>query len=129
MALRLVLPLLTRWVAVAAAAETLVTGAVTVIRPSLFCRLVLGAELAVSGRALGPLAGIAMLGAGLVAWPAPRVANQSIRVLRALAAYNVLATIYLAYLGAGGLFVGILLWPAVALHAILAALLGCAWLA
>jgi hypothetical protein len=61
----------TKWVVAAAAAETLVTGVVTVIRPSLFCQLILGAELSASGPALGRLAGIAMLGAGLVAWPAP----------------------------------------------------------
>jgi hypothetical protein len=31
-------------------------------------------------------------------------------------------------MGAGGLFTGILLWPAVALHAVLSILLGYAWL-
>jgi hypothetical protein len=44
-------------------------------------------------------------------------------------AYNALATIYLACLGVGGRFVGILLWPAVALHLILTVLFGYAWLA
>lgn len=101
----------------------MLTGLVTVISPSLFCRLVLGVDLAVSGPALGPLAGIAMLGMGLAAWPAPKRAYRPTRVLRALIAYNVLATIYLTYLGAGGLYVGILLWPAVALHAVLSVLL------
>jgi hypothetical protein len=38
--------------------------------------------------------------------------------------YNTLVTIYLAYLGIGGELVGILLWPAVALHAVLTGLLG-----
>lgn len=97
--------------------------------PSLFCQLILGTELAAAGRALGPLAGIAMFGAGLAAWPAPQGSNQPTRGLRALMAYNMLATIYLAYLGAGGLFVGFLLWLAVALHTILSVLLGYAWLA
>jgi hypothetical protein len=99
-----------------------------VISPSLFCQLVLGAKLSASGPALGPLAGIAMLGAGLAAWPVPERSSQPARVARALTTYNVLATIYLAYLGTGGLFVGILLWPAVALHAILSVLAGHAWL-
>lgn len=119
---------LAKWVIAAAAADMLVTGVVTVISPSLFCQLVLGAKLSASGQALGPLAGIAMLGAGLAAWPTPERSSQPARVLRALITYNVLATIYLTYLGAAGLFVGVLLWPAVALHATLSVLLGHAWL-
>jgi len=115
-------------VVVAAAADTLVTGTVTFIRPSLFCWLILGNELAASGRPLGALFGLAMLAVGLGAWPAPVGSSQAGTALRALMAFNVLATVYLAYMGAGGLFTGILLWPAVALHAFLSVLLGYAWL-
>jgi hypothetical protein len=39
--------------------------------------------------------------------------------------YSAVVTLYLAYLGIEGSFTGILLWPAVILHAILTALL--AW--
>jgi hypothetical protein len=116
-------------VVLVAAAEALLTGVVMVVSPSLFCRLILGTELVASGPALGPLAGIAMLGTGFATWPTPRGANQPTRAIRALVAYNVLATIYLAYLGARGLYVGILLWPADALHAILSMLLVYAWIA
>jgi hypothetical protein len=49
--------------------------------------------------------------------------------MRALLIYNLLATIYLAYLGFSGQLVGILLWPAVAVHVLLSILLGRAWLA
>jgi hypothetical protein len=97
-----------------AAAEALLTGIVTAIYPTLFCRLVFGAELTASGPALGPLAGIAMLGVGMAAWPAR---------LPALLTYNVLATLYLAYLALAGAFVGVLLLPAIALHAALSVLL------
>jgi hypothetical protein len=38
-------------------------------------------------------------------------------------AYNLLATIYLGYLGMIGKSVGLLLWPAVALHLLFTALL------
>lgn len=112
-----------KWVVLVGAAEALLTGVVTVVSPPLFCRLLLGAKLAVSGPALGPLAGIAMLGTGLAAWPSPKPLDGSTRVGRALLAYNVLAMSYLAYLAAGGRYLGVLLWPAVALHAILSALL------
>jgi hypothetical protein len=37
--------------------------------------------------------------------------------------YSLLATLYLAYLGIRGEWVGVLLWPAVVIHAILTILL------
>ena len=42
--------------------------------------------------------------------------------------YNLLATLYLLYLAIRGNWVGLLLWPAVVLHALIAIFLGCAWL-
>ena len=39
-------------------------------------------------------------------------------------AYNLLATLYLCYLGIAGKPVGMLLWPAVALHLLFTVLLG-----
>lgn len=44
-------------------------------------------------------------------------------------AYSVAVTLYLAYIGFAGHSAGVLLWPAVALHAVLSGLLGWAWLA
>jgi hypothetical protein len=41
----------------------------------------------------------------------------------ALLIYNLLITLYLAYVGIAGDLVGTLLWPAVALHAVLSAIL------
>ena len=41
--------------------------------------------------------------------------------------YNVLVTLYLAWVGLGAEFVGVLLWPAVVVHAALTVLLGLAW--
>jgi hypothetical protein len=54
-------------------------------------------------------------------------ANQPAATVRALLVYNLLATIYLIYLGFATNLTGILLWPAVAMHAILTVLLGRAW--
>jgi hypothetical protein len=42
--------------------------------------------------------------------------------------YSVLATGYLAWLGIRSEWVGSLLWPAVALHAVMTVFLGRAWL-
>ena len=41
--------------------------------------------------------------------------------------YDVLVTIYLIYVGVGGEMAGILLWPAIALHTVLAILLAYVW--
>jgi hypothetical protein len=45
-----------------------------------------------------------------------------------MAIYNLLGMIYLGYLGIAGKLVGLLLWPAVALHAILGIALAREWL-
>lgn len=117
-----------RWIVPLAAVEAVATGLVLLIVPSLFAWLIFGAELSDVGQAMGRLTGIAMIGAGLAAWPAP-TAGQVATIVRALTIYNLLATIYLSYLGFVGHLVGILLWPAVALHLLLSVLLGRAWLA
>jgi len=112
-----------RWATSAAAIEAAATGLILLLSPALFGWLVLGAELSEPGQALGRLTGIALLGFALTSWPHPPAGS----VTRALLAYNVLATVYLAYLGIEGKVGGILLWPAVALHIGLSILLARAW--
>ena len=80
-------------------------------------------------RVLGRVAGFALLALGLACWPGPDAAGANISALRAILTYNLLATVYLGYLGIGGQSVGDLLWPAVAIHAVLALLLARAWFA
>jgi hypothetical protein len=113
-----------RWALVAAAVEAAATGLVLFVRPQWFAGLVFGAEFSGAGQALGGLAAVALLGLALATWPT----TQSTSSVRALLIYNLLATIYLVYVGIGGQLTGILLWPAVALHAIFTLLLGRAWL-
>jgi hypothetical protein len=47
--------------------------------------------------------------------------------LAAMLTYNLLVTSYLMYLGLGGTLVGILLWPAIVIHAVLALLFAYVW--
>ena len=61
------------------------------------------------------VAGMALIALGIACWPGPPLAG--------LLTYSVLVTVYLAYLGLAEAVTGILLWPAVALHVILTALL------
>jgi len=44
-----------------------------------------------------------------------------------LLTYSLLATLYLLYLGLAGEFTGVLLWPAVVLHAVLTVLVTRSW--
>jgi hypothetical protein len=108
-----------RWVTTAAAVEAAATGVILLLSPVLFGRLILGAELSEPGQALGRLTGIALLGFALTSWPGPSAPS----VNRAMLIYNLLATIYLCYLGIVGKSVGVLLWPAVAVHVLLTVLL------
>jgi hypothetical protein len=108
-----------RWVTTAAAVETAATGLILLVSPVLFGRLILGDELSEPGQALGRLTGIVLLGFALTSWPEPSAWS----VTRAMLTYNLLATVYLGYLGIMGKTVGMLLWPAVALHVLLTVLL------
>lgn len=103
------------------------TGIALMINPPLVTRLLLDEEVSGAGEALGRVAGFALLGLGLASWPGQDSAGANTPALPALLTYNLLATLYLAYLGIGGGLVGSLLWPAVVLHAVLTLLLARVW--
>jgi hypothetical protein len=103
------------------------TGLALIIHPSLLSHLLLGEGVSGAGMALGRVAGFALLGLGLACWPGLESAGANTPALRALLTYNLLATLYLFYLGIGGRLVGTLLWPAVVIHAVLTLLLARAW--
>ena len=107
---------------IVAAAIEVATGIVLMVAPSAFARVLLGADLSSAGQALGRIAGFALLSLGLACWP-KRGPAASALASPALLIYNLLITLYLAYVGIAGELVGTLLWPAVALHAVLSAIL------
>jgi hypothetical protein len=117
-----------KWPLATAAVEAAATGLVLFVRPSLFAWLVFGAEFSETGNALGRLTAIVLLGLVLATWPTSAGTSRPASSIRALLIYNVLATIYLLYAGISGRLTGILLWPAVTLHAIFSVLLTRAWL-
>jgi hypothetical protein len=104
------------------------TGLALLIVPSLVGRLLLGAELTGVSIPVARVAGIALIALGLACWPGSEATGNRTRALRAMMCYSLLVTLYLAYLGIRGAWVGVLLWPAVAIHAILTTLLVRAWL-
>jgi hypothetical protein len=112
-----------RWILYIAAADPTLTGLFMLASPWLFGQLILGADFSGAALALGRIGGAAMFALGLASWPAGTAADPATAANRALLIYNVLATLYLSYVGGVAKMEGVLLWPAVAVHAALAILL------
>ena len=104
-----------KWALVLAAVGEAVTGVALLVVPSLVGRLLLGEELAGVAVPVARVAGIALIGLAVACWPGPP--------LLGMLAYSAAVMLYLAYVGLAGGVAGVLLWPAVVLHAILTALL------
>src|SRR4051812_21222125 len=115
------------WLLTAAAFIEAATGIALIIVPTTVGQLLLGESLSGIGVAVGRVAGIALLALGVGSWIGRQDHGRS-SALAAMLTYNVLAAFYLGYLGFGGGPVGKLLWPAVAIHAVLGLLLAHAWL-
>ena len=105
--------------AVAAVLET-ATGLMLIVYPSIVVRLLLAAEITDSVVLMCRIFGISLVALGVACWPA-----GAAQPLYGMLTYSALATLYLLLAGIGGND-GILLWPAVGLHAILTVLLGAA---
>ena len=108
-----------KWVLIFAAAGEAGTGLALLIVPSLVGRLLLGEELTGIALPVARVAGIALIALGIACWPGPSRAG--------MLTYSAAVTLYLAYLGVAGGLGGLLLWPAVVLHAVLSVLLARAW--
>ena len=111
----------TKRVLVFAAVAEVATGLALLIVPSLVGQLLLGEQLAGVAMPIARVAGIALIALGIACWPGPPLVGMLI--------YSAAVTLYLAYLGFAAGSSGVLLWPAVTLHAVLSVLLGRAWLA
>jgi hypothetical protein len=114
------------WVAAAAGLE-LLTGVGLVVAPSLLARLLFGSEMNASGDLVARISGLVMLCLALGCWPRA-FKGEDRQAVVPLLALSVLATVFLIYVGMGGVNVGVLLWPAAAAHLILAVLLARAWM-
>jgi hypothetical protein len=97
----------------AAGAEA-ATGAALLIVPSIVVRVLLGESPAGVAVAVARVAGIALVALGIACWGRPSLG---------MLIYSAAVGVYLAALGVAGGAAGVLLWPAVVLHVVLAALL------
>lgn len=102
-----------------AAAGEIVTGFALLIVPSFVGQVLLGEALTGAAVPTARVAGLALIALGLACW------RDS--ALLGILTYSVAVTLYLAYVGFAGGFAGVLLWPAVVLHAVLSILLGRIW--
>jgi Ca2+/Na+ antiporter len=110
-----------------AAVVEVATGLVLMIDPAVVVALLVGMEVSGVGTLLGRCFGIALLALGLACWPAPQRVDSGGPKLRGMLVYNALLALYLAFLGTVRHVEGMLLWPAVALHAVVALLVLWTW--
>jgi hypothetical protein len=96
------------------------TGLALMFDPALVAALLVGPSLSGVGVVLGRCFGIALVALGLACWPGAQRAEGGWPARRAMLAYNSLISLYLACLGTLGHAQGSLLWPAVAVHAVVA---------
>ncbi len=95
------------------------TGVILLAYPPIVVRLLFDTELVGASVIMSRLAGIALIGLGAACWPA----NPTVRAFYGMVTYSSLAMLYLIYIGVRGEVVGLLLWPAVVVHAILVVVL------
>jgi hypothetical protein len=92
------------------------TGLALLIVPAFVVQLLFGQDLTGVAVPIARVTGIALVGLGISLWPGPPLVGMLI--------YSTAVALYLLYVGVSGGLTGILLWPVVALHAILSVLLG-----
>jgi Ca2+/Na+ antiporter len=102
------------------------TGLVLLVAPTLVVQFLLGMEAAGIGVVLGRCFGIALIALALACWPGRQRGDPDSPSVRGMLIYNLLVALYLAFLGSSQAS-GLLLWPAVVLHAVVALLLLRAW--
>lgn len=100
--------------ALAAVGEA-ITGLALLLAPSLVGQLLFGQQLAGVAIPAARVTGIALIALAVACWPGAPLAGMLI--------YSAAVAAYLAFVGLAGGFTGILLWPVVVLHLVLAVLL------
>jgi hypothetical protein len=96
------------------------TGLGLVLVPALVAALLLGADLDAVAIVIARCFGAALMALGLACWSDRWVGPTRRWPLRGMFTYNFLLASYLGYLGGVGRFSGPLLWPAAALHGVVA---------
>lgn len=101
------------------------TGFAVALEPGLVAQLIFGSGVAGAGVAYGRLLGMSLLALVIACWPSADVVPRP--AVYAVLVFNLLAAVYLGCLGIAQGHAGILLWPAVVEHALVALLLAMLW--
>ena len=98
------------------------TGLGLIAVPTVVARLLLNSEISGAAIPLGRVAGVALLTLGVASWLASYDGQSCAArgLISAMVLYNIGAALILALAGIRSGFVGIALWPAVILHAVMA---------
>ncbi len=120
-------PSLRRKVLAFSAVAEIGTGVAFMIDPALVVTLLLGTDVTGAGIPLGRCFGIALVALGVACWPSRKPAASTGSAQRAMLVYNALIAAFLGWLGIAAHMGGLLLWPAVVLHAGVALLLASAY--
>jgi hypothetical protein len=99
------------------------TGVALLVVPQAIIALLITDNAPPQALPLGRVAGIAMLALGVACWPRGAPAASGSPAFWGMLIYNALIALYLVYLSMVEHLGGVLLWPAVALHAAVALLL------
>ena len=102
----------------AATGEAL-TGVILLAYPPIVIWLLFGEKITGAGVLMSRIAGICLIALGVACWPG----SGTQRAFYGMVTYSTLAMLYLIYIGVRGEMVGVILWPAVVVHAILVVLL------
>jgi hypothetical protein len=103
------------------------TGLLLMFDPAIVVQLLIGVDVSGVAILLGRCFGVAMLTLGVACWPSGLRGEAGSSAFRGMLMYNLLIVLYLAFLGIVRHLGGVLLWPAVALHAAVALLLVRTW--
>ncbi len=94
------------------------TGLIVLVLPTNAVRLLFGAEVSGTGILVSRIFGLTLIALAVACWPG----TDMRQAFRGMWTYSTLIMLYLIVVGVGGT-AGILLWPAVAIHAVLSVLL------
>lgn len=102
------------------------TGIAIIVAPNIVSRLLFASPLEGAGLIMARIGGIALV---CLAVACLGIRDQAaIRAgIAGLLAYNVLSGVVLLLAATGGVYVGILLWPAVVVHLVVAAIFAVLW--
>jgi hypothetical protein len=100
-----------------------ITGLALIFKPAVVIKLLLGVDASGMEMVIGRCFGIGLFGLVFACWPDTQKSVSSTAAFRGMLIFNALIAAYLAYLGIVGHLGGVLLWPAVAVHAVMTGLL------